>query len=1000
VRLEAFEPLPIGLRAFATSLKRAELDPEAHTWTPSPIHPLPHRSIVFDCETTTDSTQRLRFGSYRLFLDRQSAAPGSVCVQEGLLYADDLPERAPADYRFLCSYVKRHRADVSPGRPRQLRLLSRSEFVEQVIWRWGHQQQATIVGFNLPFDLTRLALDVTAARKVRGISLRLWEYDGGENRFRPRIVLRRIDRHRTLMSFAGVVGTQEEENKKRKKKYFGRFLDLATLTFAHSDQPGLSLEAACERFGVRFSKRSVQHGTALDDKYVDYCRADVQATAALFRNAEIEHRRHPIRLPSRRVFSGATIAKSYWDALGIAPTAERLPGFPPELSAVGMAAFFGGRSDCRIRRTEMPVVYCDFKSMYPTCASLMGTWELITAEHLVTHDATKRVQRMLEADDFASECFQRDSWRELHTLVKVNPNGAILPVRARYLPGSDAWNVGVNPLQSSEPLWYPLGDVLAAALLGPVKPIVIEAVQFVPEGRAPGLRRVKLRGELPFSPGRRDFFATLVEERETHRAGPLGPFLKILANAASFGILAEFQRETTPTPVPIVVHTDRTSFTTTTHAPENPGPYCFPPLAATVTGAARLMLALLEHEVAHAGGSFVFCDTDSMAIVARRRGGMVACGGGSERDASGAAAIRVLSWRQVDRIIERFTALNPFDATRVPGSILKIEAENYGRNGRRHQLSCYAISPKRYQLTNPHGVEKSSAHGLGHLLAPAGDEADWIEDAWAYLRRPDGPRPRWFDLPAVSKITVASPEMLTWFAAVNEGKFYADRIKPANFLLVAYPDPLAPIQAQPVAPYDRDPTRWLDAPWIDRNTGQAIRVTTRPLDGTQRDAIRVRTYGDMLARYLTRPDPKVLTFDGRPVGPRTEGLLIRRPVEAVQPPIYLGKEANNIEDRAVGLLTNPTEHTNVYEAPGDVAWTAQVVPILQAIPTQVIAARSGVNLRTVQRACSGSAIPHPETRSRILEALVGIARDALGDCRRSDPPATVLHRFREKLQFA
>jgi len=47
---------------------------------------------------------------------------------------------------------------------------------------------------------------------------------------------------------------------------------------------------------------------------------------------------------------------------------------------------------------------------------------------------------------------------------------------------------------------------------------------------------------------------------------------------------------------------------------ETPGPWCFPPLATLITGAARLMLALLERSVRDAGGSYVFCDTDSMAL--------------------------------------------------------------------------------------------------------------------------------------------------------------------------------------------------------------------------------------------------------------------------------------------------------------------------------------------------------------------------------------------------
>ena len=47
------------------------------------------------------------------------------------------------------------------------------------------------------------------------------------------------------------------------------------------------------------------------------------------------------------------------------------------------------------------------------------------------------------------------------------------------------------------------------------------------------------------------------------------------------------------------------------------------------------MLALLEACVSEAGGTFAFCDTDSMAIVAREERGLVPCPGGHHRDSGG-----------------------------------------------------------------------------------------------------------------------------------------------------------------------------------------------------------------------------------------------------------------------------------------------------------------------------------------------------------------------------
>lgn len=93
-----------------------------------------------------------------------------------------------------------------------------------------------------------------------------------------------------------------------------------------------------------------------------------------------------------------------------------------------------------------------------------------------------------------------------------------------------------------------------------------------------------------------------------------------------------------------------------------------------------------------------------MAIVANQHGDLIACNGGPHTLRNGRDAIRALTWDQVEQIRGRFTALNPYDAAIVPGSILELEDENYSDHDRisRRQLWCYAISAKRYTfLTDP-----------------------------------------------------------------------------------------------------------------------------------------------------------------------------------------------------------------------------------------------------------------------------------------------------------
>ena len=106
---------------------------------------------------------------------------------------------------------------------------------------------------------------------------------------------------------------------------------------------------------------------------------------------------------------------------------------------------------------------------------------------------------------------------------------------------------------------------------------------------------------------------------------------------------------------------------------------------------------MLEKMVTDAGGTYLMCDTDSMAIVASEQGGLVPCKGGPYRMPDGTEAIKALSWKEVRRIVAAFQKLNPYDRAMVPGSILNIVEEiNFDSTGHQRQVYGYGISAKRY----------------------------------------------------------------------------------------------------------------------------------------------------------------------------------------------------------------------------------------------------------------------------------------------------------------
>ena len=992
--------LEVAVRAWTVTDKK----PKSSRPRERSISGYSQRSLVIDCETTIDASQRLLFGVYRVYSDRPSQRAGVWCSEEGIFYADDLPETDPDGYATIQSFAERRREDAPPGTNPNFKVMSRHEFVDGPFRQWGYKRKATIVGYNLPFDLARLAVHVGDARGETfrgGVSLQLWDnWNGNENRYRPRIVVKHIDGHRTRIKFTTSKEHADAKTRRIAFDYFeGKFLDLRTLAFAQSDEAHLTLETACQRSGVNYVKRPVTHGIITANN-VEYCREDVKATAELMTALVGQHDLHPVNLEPHHTYSAATVGKAYWKALGIETSASRLDGYPDQQHAQAMAAFFGGRAECKIRKTEVPVVVCDFKSMYMTVNALMETWKLITAQHLKTVDVTNSVRELIADPDLAARCFTRELWPQLQTLVEVEPNGATLPVRARYATTSPTWTVGVNPNHSNQPAWYSLADIIAAIILDGPTPTIISAYQLVGEGTMPGLEPLKLRGDVDYDPRIDDLFRVLVEQRHRIRNDKTIPktqravtaqFLKVKANASGYGTLAQFDRQRLTDAIDIVVHTPTESYVNRLDTIETPGEYTFPHLATTITAAARLMLALVEHEIRLRGGQYAFCDTDSMAIVATRHGATIRCPGGDIYDHEQQPAIHAMSFKDVEAIVTRFETLNPYNPTHLPGSILAIENT---KRGKIRELWCYAISAKRYRLADRNGnIIDYKQHGLGQLHNPTSDpQREWIAEAWNYLTT--GIEPDWLDQPALTKITVSSAEILRWFKTYNRHKPYRDQIKPTNFLLLAYPDRLGPNPTvQPVAAFNTNTRQYQTFDWYDRTTGKPTTITTRKTTepGVHTPGVtRVHTYRDILTRYHNHPEHKTQPKPG--TTPKdAHGLLQRRPITPLPPILYIGKEANDLHQRAHGITTHDQTNTT-YQHPQHTTWTQLTRAVLKTIATKTIAEQTRIPLRTIQRAINGHNTPEPKTLRTLTEYAISHARKQCPQMR-NQPDNATLHTY-------
>jgi hypothetical protein len=137
--------LPIAVRVY----------PDLKPTQPERKAPQIDGMLVFDCETRTDKTQSLTFGSHRFLV-------AGRCLEEGLFYADDL---TAAERQVLARFAREHPADTDlrgiperdiPSNP-ELQLLPVAEF-RRLLYRVAYKGRGLLVAFNFPFDVSRLAI--------------------------------------------------------------------------------------------------------------------------------------------------------------------------------------------------------------------------------------------------------------------------------------------------------------------------------------------------------------------------------------------------------------------------------------------------------------------------------------------------------------------------------------------------------------------------------------------------------------------------------------------------------------------------------------------------------------------------------------------------------------------------------------------------------------------------------------------------------------------------
>lgn len=837
----------------------------------------------------------------------------------------------------------------------RVRLYSRSKFIHETLGI-AIQANALIVGLNVGFDLSRLAVDWGSAENG-GWSLIFAQWPDLEtgkleaNIFFPRIVIKALNSKTAIIHSTRAPMSKPGKKPKRVKLWpAARFLDVRTLLWALRNK-SYSLKAACKELRTLHQKIDHTPTGKVTLEEIEYARNDVPCTVDVLNAAKQEFDLHPIAPGPDRMFSPASVAKSYLEKLNILHPSEKV-GDANKAYGIFMQSYFGGRAECRIRKWEVPVYPVDFMSQYPTVNELLDNWPVLTAERVTFPDATEEVRQLLSAITL-DRCFGRELWRRFKFFALVRPQNDIFPVRTVY--NEITQNIGINYLSCKEPIWFSGPDIIASILLTGNVPRIEKAIRVIPHGKQAGLASTSLRGMVDVDANEDSFFAHVIEQRAAHESdAALHYWLKILANSGSYGLFVELNPNDSDA-AKLKLFSGEESFETTSDVIEEPGKWFAPHIASLITSGGRLLLAMLEKSIELKGGTFLFCDTDSAAVVASKLGQQI-------RMPDGCTPITALSWEDVQNIVDRFASLNPYNPRLVPGSILKIHKLNFDQTKQPRQLFGYSIAAKRYALytrTNDDiEIVEPKAHGLGYFYPPKDsppdwkhDTSQWIFEAWDWIMRGvlglPRTKPAWLDLPVMMKLTLSTPHH------VLKNLAKGPLTRPHNFMMIpqiarfGWPQNVDPNKFTLITPFTSERGDWMNAKCVNiHDERSAVYELTNEYDG--RRALP-KNFFMLLESYQNHPEAKSLGRDGKPCAFDTRGLLQRAHITANWPPIYIGKESDRHWEEGDDLSLLEFKAIQ-YKRKGKVVATEEQLARIATVPKREFM-RRGINQHTLEKIC-------------------------------------------------
>jgi len=891
------DKLDLYFRAHTIPFKHQE-----KSWADGPATE-PENAVIFHCVSTADEKPDPLFGAYIC----AQLEDGKYTAQEiGLFYREGHPEELRVFKRFV---------ENSAYELGSLEKFRRFIFLKYL------KAGALIVAYDAPAEISRIAIKWNKSLKNRrafSFYFRMFKDKKGKVRpsgYEPGLLIQSLDASKAIYRQIKYKFHEQDAEPEEEQESNVHILDLKTLTAVLTGEAH-TFSSACEIFGAPGS-RTRKLRPRVTKRAIDRVLRAVVAELELLNRLRKELHRHPLKMTPERGYSPATLSKSYFSAMGIKPPLERF-NIPDGINGIASQAFAAGRSECTVTRTPLPITYVDFFSQFPAISSLLDCREILCAQSLEFSDFINGAREMTERLTL-DDCFRPGIWKQLRWFALVEPCDDVLPIRAKFGTREDSDpTLGWNFLLSKQPVWVTGLDVVAAKVTTGKPLKILKAIQVIPHGVQPGLRPVKLYDQLEVDPLRDNLAVKLIELRTTMKAKKpeLAAGLKVAANSAAFGLLCQLNVKDLESPSPLQVFSGEAPYKTPpVKVWEEPADFYCPVIASLVTGGSHLLCAMLEQSVRDMGGQIAAMDTDSAMIVSTKDRDLVPCTGGPHRlekfqMPSGHAAVKALSYAEVDQIRDRFEAINPW-RSRLKVPFLKLEEENFAFDGERQQLYAYCLAAKLYCLFNLEEkrllVRKPSGHGLGFLKAPYSvadwqrrtgrkwkqDLPPWIFEAWHFIlsRELNLPHrsPSWLKQPAVMAIPISTPQVMERLGC------FKDDLRP--FTVVTVPFPKKEINQLWTGLFVMPYTEKLDdlhgRPIVNLVSGGTFYIYDKSSSTSRKSSgwLSLKTMEDEINHLLSRAESKFCTPNGSRCTSKTIGLLVRRHVVAGEFH-YIGKEAS------------------------------------------------------------------------------------------------------------